>query len=87
MSDWKWNLLCALPYGLLALWLQIVGPAKILLWIGIRLELVGMAVQDLAMALQQIFSYQRARWEGEWTKAPYRLRNAEEDGKFHAAKN
>lgn len=84
MTDWKWRLWCALPYGILALALHVIGPAKALLWLGIQLEMAGMAVQDLAVALQTIFGYQRTAAAARIARMADRLRAAREEGEASA---
>ena len=84
MTDWKWNLWCALPYGIVAVFLHVVGPVKALLWVGVQLEMAGSAVQDLAVALQTITGYRRAVISRKLQEMAARLKAADDEGRAHA---
>lgn len=41
MTDWLWMLWKSLPYGAAALAVVAVGPARMMVWAGVRLETAG----------------------------------------------
>jgi hypothetical protein len=52
-GDFLWVLIKAIPYGLAAVAVVAVGPARMMVWIGVRVEVAGGSIAQAGIDYQR----------------------------------
>jgi hypothetical protein len=53
VTDWLWLLWKAAPYGLAAVCVVAVGPARMMVWVGVRVEVAGRSLVQAGVDYQR----------------------------------
>jgi len=53
VSDWAWMLFKSIPYGLAAVAIVAVGPARMMVWVGVRVEAAGRSLSQAGVDWQR----------------------------------